>query len=316
MATFQKRNGRVTATVRIKPHPVKSKTFDTMRDAKAWAQELEVKFKNEKAEVFEHIIFREALIEYRDTVSIKKKGADKEITRLNFFLKYMNCDIPLIKIDKQFLVDWREMRLKKAQTGTVQRELMMLSGFLTWCVNTKLWLSNNPMKEVQKPKAGNHRERVISEEEIEVITPYLNSDLKDIFILALETGMRQSEICGLTWDRVFIDRSFLRLDKTKNGRAREVPLSSKARAVLKERTKTRSKKVFDYDPYDVCKDFREARADANLEGFRFHDARHTAATRIAQKIQVLDLCKMFGWNNPKQAMTYYNATATEIASRL
>ena len=316
MATFQKRNNRITATVRIKPHPVKSKTFDTMRDAKAWAQETEVRLRNEKAEVFDHIIFREASIEYRDTVSIKKKGADKEITRFNYFLKHMKCDISISKVNKQFLVDWREMRLKKVQTGTVQRELMMLSGFFTWCVNTKLWLSKNPMQEIQKPKAGNHRERVISEEEIETITPFLNKNLNDIFILALETGMRQSEICGLTWDRVFIDRSFLRLEKTKNGRAREVPLSQKAKAVLKDRVKTKSKKVFEYDPYDVCKDFREARADASLEGFRFHDTRHTAATRIAQKIQVLDLCKMFGWSNPKQAMTYYNATATEIASRL
>ncbi|UUM27175.1 site-specific integrase [Acinetobacter colistiniresistens] len=316
MATYQKRNGRVTATVRIKPHPPKSKTHDTMRDAKAWAQDLEVKLRNEKVQIFDHIILRDALIEYRDTVSIKKKSADKEITRLNFFLKHMKCDIPLVQVDKQFLIDWCEMRLNKAQSGTVQRELMMFSGFLTWCKEIKLWIGSNPAREVQKPKAGNHRERVIDDEEIEAITPFLNSDLKDIFYLALETGMRQAEICGLTWNRVFIDKSFLRLDKTKNGRAREVPLSQKAKSILKERRKKQSLMVFEYAPYDVCKDFREAREAANLSGFRFHDTRHTAATRIAQKIQVLDLCKMFGWNNPKQAMTYYNATASEIASRL
>lgn len=49
---------------------------------------------------------------------------------------------------------------------------------------------------------------------------------------------------------------------------------------------------------------------------RFHDARHTAATRIARRLDVLDLCKMFGWSNPRQAMAYYNPTAGEIASRL
>lgn len=51
MATFQKRKGRITATVRIKPHPAKTKTFDTVRDAKAWAQELEVTLKNEKFKI-------------------------------------------------------------------------------------------------------------------------------------------------------------------------------------------------------------------------------------------------------------------------
>ena len=77
MATFQKRNGRVTATVRIKTHPAKSKTFDTLRDAKKWAQETEVRLKNEKLEIFDHIIFKDALIEYRDTVSINKRGFEK-----------------------------------------------------------------------------------------------------------------------------------------------------------------------------------------------------------------------------------------------
>ena len=45
MATFQKRNGRVTATIRIKPHPAKTKTFDNLREAKRWAQETEVRLK-------------------------------------------------------------------------------------------------------------------------------------------------------------------------------------------------------------------------------------------------------------------------------
>lgn len=55
-----------------------------------------------------------------------------------------------------------------------------------------------------------------------------------------------------------------------------------------------------------------------MSGFTFHDARHTAATQIgsAGRIGVLDMCKMFGWKDPKMAMTYYNPTAEEIARRL
>ena len=54
MATYQKRKSRVTVTIRIKPHPPKSKTFDTMRDAKAWAVQTELELKNER-EKFIHI---------------------------------------------------------------------------------------------------------------------------------------------------------------------------------------------------------------------------------------------------------------------
>ncbi|MBJ9954951.1 site-specific integrase [Acinetobacter baumannii] len=316
MATFQKRNGRVTATVRIKPHPPKTKTFDTLRDAKAWAQALEVQFKNEKAQNFEHILLKDALIEYRDTSSVLKKGAKQEVNRINYILKHMDCNRSLLKVDKQFLVAWRELRLENTKGSTVRRELLMLAGFFTWCVETKLWLSKNPVKEIKLPPVSPHRERVISNDEIEMLLPYLNSELKDIFVMALETGMRQSEICNLTWNRVFLDKKYLLLDVTKNGRKREVPLSKTALEILKARKIKNMKKVFNYLPGYVSADFMKARVEAGLFDFTFHDARHTAATRIALKIQVLDLCKMFGWTDPKRAMIYYNPTASEIAERL
>ena len=115
MATFQKRNGRITATVRIKPHKPKSKTFDTLRDAKKWAQETEVELKNEKQLIFDHVILKDAMEEYRDTISIKKRGADREISRINYILKHMRCDIPLINVDKEFLVNWREWQVQHAE---------------------------------------------------------------------------------------------------------------------------------------------------------------------------------------------------------
>ncbi|AKQ59688.1 Phage integrase family protein [Bordetella hinzii] len=62
--------------------------------------------------------------------------------------------------------------------------------------------------------------------------------------------------------------------------------------------------------------FRKYRERAGLEGFTFHDTRHTAATMISKKIDVLDLCKMFGWTDPKMAMVYYNPHASSIAARL
>lgn len=316
MATFQKRNGRVTATVRIKPHPPKTKTFDTLRDAKAWSQAIEVQFKNEKAQNFEHILLKDALVEYRDTSSVLKKGAKQEVTRINYMLKYMDCNRSILSVDKQFLVAWREWRLENTKGSTVRRELLMLAGFFTWCVETKLWLAKNPVKEVKLPSVSPHRERVISEDEIEILLPFLNDELKDIFLFALETGMRQSEICNLTWNRVFLDKKYLLLEVTKNGRKREVPLSKIALDLLKGRKSKNKIKVFSYLPKYVSADFMKSRVEAGLLDFTFHDARHTAATRIALKIQVLDLCKMFGWTDPKRAMIYYNPTASEIAERL
>jgi integrase len=62
--------------------------------------------------------------------------------------------------------------------------------------------------------------------------------------------------------------------------------------------------------------FRKYRERAGLSGFTFHDSRHTAATWMARKLDVLDLCKAFGWADPKHAMIYYNPTASDIAKRM
>lgn len=316
MATFQKRNGRVTATVRIKPHKPKSKTFDTLRDAKKWAQEVEVILLNEKQQIYDHVLLKDALEEYRDNVSIKKKSVHRETSRINFIIKNMKCDIPLADIDKNFLVSWREWRLETVSSSTARRDLLLLKAVFSWCIETKLWLGKNPVQDIQLPKEANHRERIISQTEIDLLCDNLPLNLKDIFLLAIETGMRQAEICGLTWDRVYLDQRFVKLLVTKNGKPREVALSQKALDILSKRSGEKSGSVFNISPLEVSTEFMKIRIAAGMYGFTFHDTRHTAATRIALKIPLLDLCKMFGWSDPKRAMVYYNPTASEIALRL
>ena len=62
--------------------------------------------------------------------------------------------------------------------------------------------------------------------------------------------------------------------------------------------------------------FRRSRDRTGLSGFTFHDARHTAATVLAQRIHVLDLCRVFGWTNTRRALTYYNPKAADLAKRM
>jgi hypothetical protein len=37
---------------------------------------------------------------------------------------------------------------------------------------------------------------------------------------------------------------------------------------------------------------------------------------MAKKVDVLTLCKIFGWSNPKMAMVYYNPTPSQMAAQL
>lgn len=134
------------------------------------------------------------------------------------------------------------------------------------------------------------------------------------FLLALLSGMRAGEICAIRWADVAQD--YVRLHTSKTGAGRDVPLTPGARKLLERMRGWDECSVFAIKPQTLDALFRRARAAAGLSGFVFHDARHTAATRLAQRLHVLDLCRMFGWRTPAHAMTYYQPTASAIAKRI
>jgi len=62
--------------------------------------------------------------------------------------------------------------------------------------------------------------------------------------------------------------------------------------------------------------WRKLRDKCEIEDLHFHDSRHEACTRLARKLEVLDLARMIGHKDLRSLMVYYNATASEIANRL
>ena len=136
------------------------------------------------------------------------------------------------------------------------------------------------------------------------------------FLFALESAMRASEIKGLTWDRVFLSDRYVALLETKNGTKRNVPLSKRAMELIGYLKGIDSKRVFTVNDASFDTLWRKLRNRCEIDDLHFHDSRHEACTRLARKIEVLDLARMIGHKDLKSLMIYYNATATEIANRL
>jgi integrase len=134
---------------------------------------------------------------------------------------------------------------------------------------------------------------------------------------ALETAMRAGEIVGLRWRDIDADGRVARLPQTKNGTARAVPLSKAAIALLPCLPAGEpDAQAFGLSSETLDTLFRRARIKAGIADLHFHDSRHEAITRLARKLDVLDLARMIGHRDIKQLMTYYNATPAEIAARL
>jgi integrase len=114
--------------------------------------------------------------------------------------------------------------------------------------------------------------------------------------VALDTGMRESEQYGLTWDRVVFETKEIHLPKTKNGDARTVHMTKRVMRALRileqiplER-KRRSVDKPNESPKNVVFGIRDnknwwerAKRSAKVKGFRWHDLRHTFCSRLAQR---------------------------------
>ena len=270
---------------------------------------------------------RDALRRYAEEVSPTKRGESKEIIRLAAFERQaLPLDKKLASLTTADLALWRDSRLAVNARGSVLRDMTLLGSVLEVARREWQWIETNPMRDVKRPANPDHRQRVISGVEVRRMLRamgYTRGPARSVsqavayaFLLALSTGMRAGEICGLTWDRVRGDH--VRLLETKNGTARDVPLSTVGRRIVARMEGFDAVLVFGITSQTLDALFRKYRDRAGLAGFTFHDTRHTAATRLALsgKVQALELCAIMGWKNPKQAMTYFNPTASQLAARL
>lgn len=304
-----------------------SGTFPTKKEAQQWAgaREAELRQAVLKGEGSVKTL-ADAMDRYGEEVAEKHRGWRNELVRLNAFKgqKGFPARKKLADVTSDDLGRWRDARLAVNARGSVLRDMTLLSSvFETARVEWK-WISVNPMKDVRRPAEPDHRERVISPREVLAMCHalgYRGGPVRSVgqavavcFLAALRTGMRAGELCGLEWSDVF--PAHCRLHITKNGSARDVPLSRRARAHIEKMRGYDDTLVFGLKSQSLDAMFRKYRQRAGLAGFTFHDSRHTAATMLARKVNALDLCKMFGWKNTKMALVYYNPSAADIAARL
>ena len=138
--------------------------------------------------------------------------------------------------------------------------------------------------------------------------------LQEILVFAANTGLRQSEILNLQWDNVDLFRRTITLLEQKNGGRDTLPVNAKTLTVLKARAKVRSFQS-DYvfyngaghrmDARDLLRVFYAAMKKADVKRFRFHDLRHTFATRLVQAgADIYTVQKLGRWKTISMVMRY------------
>jgi len=265
--------------------------------------------------------FGDLLDRYARERSMAKRGARWEVIRIEKLRRDPLAAIALGDLCAAAFADWRDRRLREVAPASVAREMQLMSAVLTVARREWQLIPVNPMSDVRVPSRPPARDRLPTDDELARLALMATDDLSragarafHAFRFAMETAMRAGEICGLTWDRIDLNRRVARLVRTKNGHAREVPLSIEAVRLLEALPK--ADPVFGLTPPRLDALWRKLRDAAAIEGLTFHDSRHAAITRLARRLDVLALARMVGHRDLRQLQVYYNESAEDMARRL
>lgn len=295
-----------------------SETFATQKDAKAWAAEHEAKI--ERRQILptgKRAEFREVLQRTLEEVSLSRTDE----LRVNALLSDTLADVMLPDLGPQHFAEYRDRRLKQVSPATVIREFRTIGSVCTRAVEEWKWLHVHPVRGVKLPPDPERRKRRVYSHEIEAICisgGYHRGKLETktacvcaAFLFAIETGMRAGEVIGLRAER--IRGRVAHLPKTKNGEARDVPLSKEAMRIL-EQMPLELWQGITSSSRDAL--WRKIRNRAGIDDLHFHDSRHEAVTRLSKKLNVLELARMIGHKDIRELMTYYEDDAEEVAGKL
>ncbi len=312
MASIEKRTSRDGKTtyrvkVRLKGQPAETASFERKTDANKWAQDTESAIRDGrhfKTTAAKRHTLAELIERYiKDVLPTKPKSEAKQTAMLNWWKSeigsYSLADVTpaLIAERRDKLAAGMTNRGTQRNPATVVRYLAALSVCFTHAVKEWGWIDDTPMRKVTKPKESRGRVRFLSDDErahlLNACKESSNAYLYPAVVLALSTGMRSGEIMGLTWEVVDLNRGRAILHETKNGERRAVAITGHALDLLKELGKVRridSKLIFPskentpqkpQKPIDLRAPWLAALKKAEIQDFKFHDLRHSAASYLA-----------------------------------
>lgn len=320
MPSYRKRGSRWRAEL-YRDGQRESATFPTKAEAVAWATQREAELTGVR---LPDRTLQDALSEYERRIAPTHRGERWEVARLGLLGRDAISNVKLAKLTSADMADWRDRRLVEVAPASVRREMTLLKSVLDVARREWGWMRHDPLDGVRRPSAPASRKRRISPDEVQRLTfafglgEGLAADTAMrrtglAFLFALETAMRAGEILGLRWPDV--SAKSVRLPLTKNGDARSVPLSPRAREILGTLDRDAAT-VFNLEAGTRDALFRKARAACAIPDLHFHDSRAEAIWRLSKHFDVMELARVIGHRDLRSLMIYFNADADELADRL
>ena len=313
MSTIRKRSNKYQVQVRVQGQKI-TKSFNNLTDARRWAvfNENKILLGAELQSLNKKISLKDLINKYIDEVTPIKKGHATETQRLRRLLKEPLVNQKVYQLKTRDFLEFKQRRIKDGNR-TCAYDLVLLhhiynTAIKQWCYP----IPHNPLSNIQKPRCNPPRERRLNDNETKYILnhQFKNNNMNNIIELAIETGMRRSEILSITKDD--IKDNCIYLSDTKNNSPRKIPLTKKVKEII-------NKSIL---PYSISSNavrlnwYRMTKR-AGIVDLHFHDLRHEAISRFFEKgLSIPEVSLISGHKDVRQLMRYTHLKINNLIDKL
>jgi integrase len=217
----------------------------------------------------------------------------------------------LHEINQDRLDELRKEKAAETSPATANRYLALLRAILNAAVGWD-WLAKAPKAPMFRLQPA--APQWLTPAEFTALLDHLPPHTRQLARFAVATGLRRSNITGLRWSQVNLQRRHLQIhaEDAKGRRSIPVPLTPSALEILREQRdhpKRHATWVFPYRGRPVYQVATQAWRDAvkaiGRPGLRFHDLRHTWASWHVQAGTPLPALQALGGWADLQLVTRY-----------
>ena len=246
-----------------------------------------------------------------------KRSLHDDKSHISWLDKYLR-DYYLDEISREIIDEIAKAKeAESVSPSTVNHVLCVIRVILRKAVNEWEWLDKAPF--VRMRKVENKRIRWITKDEAVRLFHCLPRHLSAMVAFSLATGLRQSNVLGLQWADVNLEKhhALIHPDQAKTKKAIPVPLNSDAIAVLKSQWGKHAEYVFSYQNNRIIqcntKAWRAGLRKAGIANFRWHDLRHTwASWHVQNGTNLQELQVLGGWSSFDMVLRYAHLSSDHL----
>jgi integrase len=321
LATIRKRNGRYQVQIRKGSHPLITRTFARLADAKKWVSTAEYEIEHGLYEASRAPGFASIadLIDHYLLLTGEETLSDSEFYRFKRLKKHFGS-ILIRGFKGSYLARYRDLRLTHIKPATFTRELSLLRRILRiaqedWDVEI---LANPLDRFTVKGQRGSRERRLEGDEEgrlLNACKAARNPWLLPMVLLALETGMRRGEILNARYEH--LKNGLLTIPKTKTGASRTIPLTPNAQRIITALPRSITGFLLPISSNALMLAWERARQRGGIDDLRFHDLRHEAISRFFEMgLSIPEVALISGHKDYRMLARYTHLRVEDLVKRL